>query len=154
MKADDSTKDEKRDILFQLAQDMPRINYQQVFDKGVQFGWREITDQRIASGEFGDELKVENIKARLHVQMPIKVSLKELPPKFNTEETNSNGCLLVLDSTSKFDAECKAHLKYKINIGLNNDDLMENEFKSEDFYITITAVKLLFQPANLQLKLK
>ena len=85
---------------------MPSINYQQVFEKGVQFGWREITDQRIALGEFGDEIKLENIIARLHVQMPIKVSLKELPPKFNTE-TNSN--LLVLDSTSKFFAKCKAH---------------------------------------------
>ena len=152
MKADDSTKDEKRNILFQLALDMPPINYQQVFEKGVQFGWREITDQRIAFGEFGDKLKVENIKARLHVQMPIKVSLKELPPKFNTE-TNSNGFILVLDSTSKFFAKCKAHLEYKIIICLNNDE-MENEYKSEDFHITITARKLLFQPANLQLKLK
>ena len=153
MKADDSTIDDKMGILIQLAQDMPPINYQQVFEKGVQFGWREITDQRIASGDFGDKIKLENIKARLHVQMPIKVSLKELPPKFNTE-TNSNGPILVLDSTSKFNAQCKAHLKYKIIIGLNNDNLMVNEFKSEDFDITITAVKLLFRPANLQLKLK
>ena len=145
--------DEKRDILMQLAQDMPSINYQQIFEKGVQSGWREITDQRIAHGDFGDKLKLENIKARLHVQIPTKVFLKELPPKFNTE-TNSNGSILVLDSTSKFSAQCKAHLKYKIIICLNENAFMVNEFKSEDFHINITARRFLFEPANIKLKLK
>ena len=145
---DEMEDEDQKELLKKLAQKIPSMNYQEIFEKGVLYGWREIADQCEESDDFED-MKLMKLKAQLHAKKPTQIALKALP-EFNTE-TYNNGTILVLDSSSKFSAESKANLKYQTNIQLSSKDYSqswEKELTSEDFDVTITAKKLCFELAH------